>query len=342
MGKRVRNNTIDLLRFLAAFAVVYGHCGCKNGAVLRFAVPLFFAISGYFYCNISAEKKSVRIKKTFELTLIANLGYALVELVTVIFSGELSSWFKDLISVRNIFETLVLNKSPFGVHLWFLSALLFCMIIDYFISKFKPKKGFYLAVVLGLIAVDVVYILFLRSFSKLYLRNFLLMGMPYFYIGKLFADADLSKLMQNKHYAFMSKYWLDKILAFVLIAVLTATTMLEREYFGKVELYFSTPLLVLTIFVFALTNPGAKLCKPLETLAVIGRKYSLAIYISHHIYITLLNMIFVDNNFKDYPIVYAVCLFILTLLISMLYYNIKGRIVSKKNSGKESAVLRYK
>lgn len=324
MGTKIRNNTIDLFRLYISFLVVYAHCGCSFSSVYRYAIPLLFTISGYFFCNIANEKKIARIKKTFFLCLSTNIAYAVFYFVLAISEGQALSWISSTFSVRSLVELVVFNKSPFAIHLWFLWALLYCMIIDYFVSKHISSKKIYVGIIIALIAVDAVYILFFRDHSKLLTRNFLFFGLPYFYIGKIFIDVDISKIKIN-NIGILSLF-----AVFIFTIFLEQKRMIALGETGELELYLSTPFLVILVFIFALKNPLEKLNKPLSTLAMCGRSYCLSIYIVHYAIISIVLKILGYNEFiSTYPFLCAIFIFAIALLSSILYYSVKRAVVSR-------------
>ena len=73
-----RYNSIDLLKFLCSFMVIYIHANIKNqfGSYLysfcRIAVPIFFMISGYFLYN-SDSKTWSKIKKNLNLLIFSEI-----------------------------------------------------------------------------------------------------------------------------------------------------------------------------------------------------------------------------------------------------------------------------
>ena len=80
--KKQRWTCIDILKCLAALAVVEIHKPLKvqSGAELlilcRFAVPVFFMITGFFYSETVAHRRELKqIGKILTITIGANLFY---------------------------------------------------------------------------------------------------------------------------------------------------------------------------------------------------------------------------------------------------------------------------
>ncbi|MBR5225644.1 MAG: acyltransferase [Clostridia bacterium] len=128
--KSTRNQTLEWLKLLAAVMIVYVHIGLPGKAgklmdcLVRFSVPLFFAISGYFSFGVPSGKLFKRLWHIIKLNLLA--------------TAALTAWdcFFAAIQRRNPLETLtaaiptvkqlglwvLVHVSPFGGHLWYLAA----------------------------------------------------------------------------------------------------------------------------------------------------------------------------------------------------------------------------
>ena len=331
MSKRI--NSIDILRMAAAFLVVLGHDTTAFvypyvSSICYSSVLMFFAVSGYFYC-VPKEKKKGRIKKIFILTVITNIAFFLFYAVVSLKDTGIVNYLAKTFTIDNMLKFIVLNDSPFSEHLWFLSALLYCMIIDYFLSDFLMKrKKICIAMIVILLLCDLIFgkyslLLFRTEFDIVYLRNFLFVGIPFFYIGKLFKSIDVSKIkIKNISLAF-------------LIVLFCATTMVEKYtlmYFGvyaRREQYLSLTLLTVVVLLFVLKNPLENPGRLSGYIAYSGRKYSLAIYVVHPI------LIFVSNFAAKhlgtvlgtaYSFVSGIVIFLTSWLVAIIYYRLKDKI----------------
>lgn len=327
MGEKTikRINSIDILRMIAAFAVVLIHGYGENAyvnAVSRFSVPLFFMISGYFYC-VSKEKKKCRIKKIFVLTVIVNIAILCFAFFTNFRNEKAVSFLTETFTLENFVKLVFFNQSTYGDlggHLWFLSALLYCMIVDYFVSGFFNKRRKCL--------VAVIIVLFLGYFivekvgnSNIYMRNFLFFGLPYFWIGKIFKDIDITKIK-------------IKNFSLVLFIILFSVLILAEKYMlityfnlnSARDQYMCTLFLSLSIFTLALKNPLENPGKILDFIASAGRKCSLGIYIIHPIvlaYIVPAAAVF-GITLKNPLCVIAA--FAASWLIVAIYYFVKEKV----------------
>ena len=144
---QTRSNAIDILKAFCAFLIVCIHIpfpgifGMHIVTLARIAVPIFFMISGYFYSDIITRNGEVRqIKKIFRLLLAANLIYVLWKvLLSIIWNDE--SFFQDTFSMKNLFQFLMFNESPFNGHLWYLGAILYVLLIVQILRRMGGSIG---------------------------------------------------------------------------------------------------------------------------------------------------------------------------------------------------------
>lgn len=330
MAKRI--NSIDILRIISAFAIVLIHGYGENAyinAVCRFAVPMFFMISGYFYC-VPKKKQKFRIKKIFILTIIANLSYFCFALLRAFLKGNTVSFLAEVFTFKNIIVLVLFNEprfGDFGNHLWFLSALLYCMIIDYFVYGFlaKRKKCFtavILSLFIGYFVIERCGLMLLDlDFSVLFVRNFLFFGLPYFWIGKLLKNLDVSKIKIKNYMLIMFI-----CLFFILTLAEAYISITYFDFYTARDQYLFTAFFALSVFILALKNPLENPGRITGIIALSGRKYSLGIYIFHPIvlaYIVSGAAVFgitLENPFR------VVAAFVITLLIVALYYFAKEKI----------------
>lgn len=148
-----RLQSVDVLRAIAILAVIVIHTSpfetaavpigsaldaatiCNQGA--RFAVPFFFVISGYFWAVKFADDRDVvaptlkMAKRVAFIFLAWSLIYLLpLNIVDAFGYGAIGPikalWWNLLKAVQNPLTTLLAGTKP---HLWFLTALLYSLII---------------------------------------------------------------------------------------------------------------------------------------------------------------------------------------------------------------------
>lgn len=132
--KLQRNQTLECCRILAAVFVVFLHVpfpgtvGKTVNCLARFAVPLFFAISGWF--SYGAEGRKL-LRRMGRILLLEAGGIGLTVLwkclLTVSLGGSVRECLMSLIpGAQALGKWLVWNVDPFAGHLWYLSAMAAC------------------------------------------------------------------------------------------------------------------------------------------------------------------------------------------------------------------------
>lgn len=329
-----RNNSIDVLRIVASFFVICIHitffCEDYIRPVIRLAVPAFFMISGYFYANVSFKTKKKRIKNIFFLTLTSNLAYFVFDIIMAISKSDVEGFFLESFTTEKWINFLIFNESMFSVHLWYLGALLYCMLIDLGVTKLRIKNGIIVFSIVVLLIFNLVLgkyslLVFNRPFFEYTVRNFIFTGLPYFYIGKLLYSFDISKIKLGKP-------------VFVLFFVFFCITLYTEIFIihtldvnAPSEQYISSIFIALTIFLFVLKYPMPYPEGFGKALASAGEKYSLAIYIIHPMIIKTI-AVYSSEWTGFFTDVYTYCgpvfIFVLALLFSVVYYRIKSIIMS--------------
>lgn len=326
MTKRI--NSIDILRLVAAFAVVCIHTSyfAKEYAlpIMRFAVPVFFAVSGYFYCSADVSKKKSQIKHILFLAVFSVLFYFCIQFITAALSGGISSFFAQTFTLDNLWRFAAFNYVPdkLGDHLWFLFALLYCMIFDILISKVKINLNILKVLITLFLAVNII----IGSYSKVFLgvwppmeiaRSFIFTGLPFFYIGKLLRQAP--------------KLSVPTPALIILTIVFEATSVSEYVLlsgFGvsaSKDVYISTIFLAITLLCLVIKNPLHNPKKVLAGICGYGRKYTLMIYIIHPLMIKILNPVVgrMGNTVQNlYNLISPIIIFISALAFAMILYFI--------------------
>ena len=200
-------------------------------------------------------------------------------MLNILKRNNLVTYIKSISTGKSILKFLVLNKSPMAGHLWYLGAILYVLVIVLLMDKFRCRKALYYLTPLLLIA-DLVLgkysLLILHcEFPYILVRNFLCVGIPYFVIGNLIRE----KLCNER--------WNRGILQ-ILVLIFVITGFAERFILVSTgsnaarNHYISTTFLAICFFVYMLKSNWSNRC-----LALIGRKYSIWIYIIHPIFITI-------------------------------------------------------
>ncbi|KUJ56528.1 acyltransferase family protein [Chryseobacterium aquaticum] len=250
-----RNLTIDVLKIVLAFFVVFLHMNFLKETVptlsyvfvnglFRIAVPVFLVITGFYFFHIDDIRK---LKKWLFRTFIL---YAIWMLLYI-------SYWKDS---DQIFLTII-----FGYHhLWYLIGTFFSGILLYFLRKKSSGILIFLAVTLFLTGYCVQVLGNLHYFDKeqdavlnMYLlyRNFLFVCFPFLTIGFLINKHKIDLSRYNNFYllliavilfvfgeAFFNYYWVSSENTDILFSLLFACPLVFL-YFKNIYIKTSSKIL---------------------------------------------------------------------------------------------------
>lgn len=338
-SKNNRTASIDVLKFILAFLIVVihvpfsGHVGIIPFA--RIAVPLFFMITGYYLPTMKIDKFKKHIKKILVLTITSTLFYMVFSYIQSFFHYTEAStdWFTENFNFHKLYDWILYNNTPIGIHLWYFYALLYVFLILYIFYRFKHIN--FLFKILPLIFL----FNYLLSFGpSIYYRNFLFTGLPYVLLGCLFRkhEEHLLKLFSKSRIL---------IIGFILFTFGLGVELFFYKYFGLKtgrDLYFFNLPIAICIFLLALQHPhyGAG-----TYIALIGRKYSGYIYIMHPFFLILIqnilktyvgewifkNMLYI--NLRPFFIfgITTICVMIGYKIWTLLYYKFSYFVLSKSD-----------
>lgn len=319
----------DILKFICAFLIVCMHfpfpsvAGQIINTLTRIAVPIFFMITGYFYTSVIRRKRQKhQLIKILKLTAAANLLYFAVYFFGHLVKGSLGSWLGKVFSLKSIFNLLVFNESPFGIHLWYLNALIYVLLIALLFSRLHKLKLLCYAAPFLIIAELILgrysAFIFGSPLSTIYTRNFLFLGIPCFAVGMILKKVQLFK---------------TPAIPAVLSAVFFATSLAEKflpTMMGvetKRENYLSTTLMAISVFIlFELIYENRKTSAIESRMAVIGLKYSAWIYILH--VLVGKGMAFAVKKTGLYPVyhwVECICVFAVTTAVVILFTMLRRK-----------------
>lgn len=237
MGKE-KNMTLELIKLFAAYMVVFihvmfqGEFGVLVDALARFAVPLFFWVSGFFSYGISTEKIKNRIKHILFLIVFSVAAYTAFNLFRLAYYGGISyvfGYFKRYLSLKALVELVVFNLPISSAHLWYLFSALYVYLLYYFaVKQHLREKIVYIIsgclLILHLILGEVLSVFGIVT-PMLIVRNFALMGVPFFALG-LFTKKYGDRLKKVKIYQLA-----------IIMAIGIVGTVFSRRKFGENELY---------------------------------------------------------------------------------------------------------
>lgn len=275
----MKNHCLNVWKGIAAFAVVLIHCTLPGvpgeiiKGIARFAVPLFFLISGYF--AYGREDAVLKRRESHILRLYvgavavyylwAALRYFLSQRTFAQMGAEL---FPD--GGRTVSDLLLFNRTAMAPHLWFMGALVYCYLFYRLLARKRLEERVYL-----LIPVLLAANLLLGEGRGLtgiavpvrWIRSFWLTGFPFFLWGSWFACREKQGELRLHRGAGMA-----------LVAAGMLLSSVECLWSGYDELYVGSILTAEGLFRLALAFPD--LGKG-SLLARIGERDSANIYLWH-------------------------------------------------------------
>lgn len=288
MSKKQQNYYLNFWKGIACFGVVFFHTRLPfytlDGMIqsmFRFSIPLFFMVSGYFCygedSGLVEKKLPAKIKRIFWINFVGCLYYFIMQLAIAILGdshgsmADLIERFHMMFNKKTMLEWFVFNQDPFVHIMWFTSALMYCYLLFWVINHFGLNRAcnvlIPVLVVVHLVLGNVL-VLFGIEIPKLYYRNFLLFGLPFFLLGNWI----------HKHQSII----LRKIqVRSCRILLLTGLILGVVEWFitGRHEMHVGSILVVMGIFVLSLQQPENR---KESFITKIGKEYSLFIYIVHY------------------------------------------------------------
>lgn len=247
-----RNVTLDLFKLFASYMVIFIHfpfeglLGQFVNSLARFAVPFFFISSGFFCYNNDIQKIKGKLKHVGLLALLSSAIYIpFTAFKEYFYNGSIDcaiDYLKGFLNIKYWMNLLLFNETKSSIHLWFLFALIYVYLIQYFVRKFSVSDKAVVAVsVIGLLTY---FVLMAVSISGIpihnrYSRNFITIGYPFFVLG----------MLVKKH-----KTKIEKIPFAVLMTAIvlgTGLTLLSSWKFGIREMYVGSILITVSIYVIA-------------------------------------------------------------------------------------------
>lgn len=310
-----RNYSLDALKLVASFFVVFIHVsfGGVFGDVVQelagFAVPIFFLTSGYFSYNAVQNLDFHKvIKRMKSILLIFVVALVLYSLLYIALNG--SKAFLSFFAIRDTYiRFIVFNnfQNTFFTPLWFLPALIYCYLIALLLMRLKLTRVLPLGMVFFVAQVVLSGVMMKRyQMSDVFVRNFLIAGLPYFSAG---------------YYIRLHKDFFCKIGKKPMLFILVASLALFFVLHFTIDLA-EVAVIGVAISLFALSVQG-NFCVKQEIWQLVLQKVSLFIYILHWPIWNL--MCYFHWNGFDWlnPIIVLVVTFLLSLLTAFLSGKLK-------------------
>ncbi len=271
-----RNQTLDVLKFMASFAVVcihymfFGVSGEIVRAISRFAVPFFFAISGYFAYYDDSQKTQRKVKHIFALYVSSFLLYFIYSLFKCILVGQtLEEYILMYVNKTTIIDFLVLNSTISSAHLWFLPALIYCYLLNLLLNKRIPEKIIFLVsfvLMVSYLVIEEVLPIFKIDIPKYIYGNVLFRAYPCFMLG----------MFIRKHKSFIKKR-VTKQMVWLTIILGLIETVVSVILWGNSITYFGSMIITIDLLLLAILYENNTYCGFLVKTS----SFNMYIYIFH-------------------------------------------------------------
>ncbi len=337
-------STLDIAKFICAFFIIAIHTGpltdiSETGNFMvvqilaRMAVPLFFIISGFLlfskidgerewndYENFAILKHSVfRIIKLYIIwsVIYLPLNYILIHQDGITIIGILR-YLRDFFFVGSYY------------HLWFLPSLIFSEIAVYFLLKHGSMKIalgicgiFYFVGMLGNVYPQILEnIPYISTLLNIYLkifvtmRNGLFFGMVFVAIGAYFAKHKM-KIRQTSIIPFV---------AFMISMIGLVVECFMIQKYGYMQPLTSMYIMLipsvsfLFMWLISIQLKEKDMYKGMRVLSIL-------MYVSHIIFVVILNHLFPTMN----SLLFYICVVLCTLIFSIIIYILSKKCTIIKN-----------
>ena len=305
-----RDEYYDIIKGFAIWLVVLGHCWqtfCPDWEntilakiIIMFHMPLFIAVSGYFFLpSVSKYSLKDNIKRKFLRLYLPSFSWGLVS-VLIFLSYK-------LISHKELEMLYFINLLFTGM--WFLTALFLISIIGIFIQNYYSKYKYW--------AWSIVYIVinFLPSYATFNQLKYLI---PYFVLAMYFSKCDWKQC----------PLWLFGISLYIFILLLNIYTfdyslykmggqnVLSFEYYWKSLIRFLSGMagIICSLYICKWIY---QLKKMNYWLIYIGT-LTLPIYVLHQYFLFIQKI----STYQNSSIIFNLLLSIIIILLSIFSYKI--------------------
>lgn len=354
-GETPRNYLIDALRFVAICFVVYIHIFEINKGVsfsddaswklidvlfglARLAVPIFFAISGWFIFSRDRgeqiKKLQKQIPKLITILIVATIGINIV----LFFFDKLhlmNSAFEIAPNIKALVEMFVLGKSPTIGTLWFLSTLIIVQIIYWLASRTFKKDNWLMVAAFAFFSLNLAFGAYrnISGFPELSfpINETWFVGFAWFSLGYFLAKffKDKPELIKTKTLALFTV----TVGAFYLYEYILHTSGAAFNFgpYNYHAIFLFTPLITAGILLLAArSNMNHPI---LQQLAYLGKNYALGVFIIHLVVMQPVNAVFVRFDLlDDRPLLKLVIVYtsvvVLSFAATAFYYKAKAFVSS--------------
>jgi len=237
--------------------------------VFRIGVPTFFMISGYFMFCTSLQDYYKHCKKAIlKLIKLGMYGVSIYFLYYLVTHGY--NYVHEIVSDCNSFvKWLCYGIPPLGAHLWYIFGYIYILLVSLLVFYSRKKTNLELWNVIFLILLLYLMItLFCHYYhepSKI-TCNWLISGIPSFFVGWYIRQEGIESRCSIR-------YILPLTMFFLIITVLEG--LFQKGKMG--DLFYTTlPFSISTLLLFLKIKEKVN-----HVLYIIGKKYSMWMYIVH-------------------------------------------------------------
>ena len=342
------NQSMELCKFIASIFVVFihfvfpGKFGETVNCIARFAVPVFFAISGYFSYRTDSLRLGKRISHIFKLNVIATFIYFLwaVYYCTSVVDKSVWQMLTEKFSSSAVAKWLIMGINPFSGHLWYLSAIFLCYVLLWVYVRFFEDKADYRPFYAACFGFYMFFLMFSAftvnekiQYHYTVYRNGLFFGMPMFGLGMFLREYE-DRIVKTL------KLSAGKEILCIAFGIITG--LIQNKAFGKSEMPAGMIITVIALILLMSQHPRIPFMEKRDSFFIFIGKISLTVYIIHMVF---------GNYFKTqtafyeayskhavYPLLIAglsVGCGVILSSISLVYKNIRGRNGSKSKEIKQ-------
>lgn len=286
----LENKSMNLLKGISCLIVVLLHCpfpGILGEAIIygvRFSVPIFFMITGYYSYKKNELWLLCQMKKTLVLIIKGEVFCGMVNVIINIGrkQPELYDWIENTEIIKHPLKTIFFGCVWNGT-LWYLYALFWTLFIIYLAEKYFTHKKFLYYLIPLMALVHIVGRVIVQNYCNIdkwvfLFRSSVLFGIPFVLFGRWIAEYETT----------LKKY----IEEHRCVSILTMGIGFEIAEFicwhQYMDLHFSTIIISFALFWWACMHPSKDY---IPVLRVFGKKYSMWVYIVHFPCIFIVNAI---------------------------------------------------
>lgn len=319
-----RNHSIDILRCVFAFMVVYLHTHYWIGYpmdVCRCAVPGFMVMTGYFvYLSDKSAMYNRLLKSAKHHMEIYGWALLLYFFLMLWLCNKYNNF--SAFSVSNLHKFLIyaeVDFLPYGFHLWYLHAVIYALLIIYLFSKYNVLKYLvWLTPFFLILNLELFKELVRPYIGSYHLPTYISFGIPFLIIGMSIQKyEERLKKIPAITWPLMSAFF------FFLLFIERKTLM--NVGINPNDKYVCTIFLIIILLMICIAYPARRE----GPVATIGRKYSLDIYVFHNFILFLYYSLrdHLPSIINNYVFKYGspILIFVFTLIFSMAFRYILSR-----------------